>query len=89
VEQRRVGRIVSHGSSEAFMRIAVGLGSEEALDLAHRFGQRHPSDRMRLSAWSALAGVETDSTARDAIWRDAEMSGSRLVRAEARLRRGN
>jgi hypothetical protein len=43
---------------------------------------------MRLSAWSALAGTETNSADRDAIWRDAEMSGSRLVGAEARLRRG-
>ena len=69
------------------MRIAVGLGGGEALDLARRFGQRHPSDRMRLSAWSALAGIAMDSAGQDAIWREAETSGSRLVSAEARLRR--
>jgi hypothetical protein len=87
VEDRRVGRILSHGSSEAFMRIAVGLGGAEALDIAHRFGRRHPSDRMRLVSWNALAGAATDSANCDAIWREAEMAGSRFVTAEARLRR--
>ncbi len=87
VENGAVGRILTHGSSEAFIRIAVGLGGEEALDLAERFGRNHPSDRMRLAAWSALASAECDEDARDRVWRDAEMSGSRLVAAEAKLRR--
>ena len=87
VENRRIGRILSNGSSEAFLRIAVGLGSEEASDLATRFGRNHPSDRMRLAAWGALASVAGGRTARDEVWRAAEMSGSRLVVAEARQRR--
>jgi len=37
--------------------------------------------------WGALASVETDPTARDAIWRVAELAGSRLVAAEAKQRR--
>lgn len=76
--------ILSRGASEAFVRIAVGLGGEEACDLAERFGQSHPSDRMRLTAWDALASVAED---RDTVWRRAELCGSRLVAAEARLRR--
>ncbi len=87
VEQGRVGKIVSNGSSEAFMRVAVGLGTDEALDLAERFGLRHPSDRMRLAAWSALASQAGDEAGRDALWQRAERSGSRLVAAEARTRR--
>lgn len=83
----RVGRILSHGASEAFMRIAVGLGCEEAKDLALRFGRSHPSDRMRLHCWAALASVAGDAAARDAVWREAEGAGSRLVTAEAKLRR--
>lgn len=86
-EAGSIGRILSHGSSEAFMRIAVGLGGEEARDLATRFGQRHPSDRMRLACWTALAAACPDEAQRDAVWTDAEASGSRLVAAEARLRR--
>lgn len=79
----RVAGILNNGASEAFMRIAVGLGGEEALDLAHRFGRHHPSDRMRLAAWSALASAASDA---DAVWREAEQAGSRLVAGEARLR---
>ena len=87
LEHRRVARILSHGSSEAFVRIAVGLGSAEAVDLAHRFGSTHPSDRMRLACWDALAAVETEPERRDAVWREAEVAGSRLVAGEARRRR--
>lgn len=82
-----VSRILSHGASEAFIRVAVGLGDEEAIDLAFRFGRTHPSDRMRLHAWGALASIAPGPEERDAVWRQAEVSGSRLVAAEARRRR--
>ena len=84
LEDKRVAAILNNGASEAFVRIAVGLGSEEAKDQALRFGKSHPTDRMRLAAWSALASVVPDA---DAVWREAEGAGSRLVAAEARLRR--
>ena len=87
LENQRIGRIISNGSSEAFLRIAVGMGCGEARDLAANFGRCHPSDRMRLAAWGALASVETDLAARDGVWRAAELAGSRLVAAEARKRR--
>ena len=87
LDQGRIKAIVSGGSSEAFLRIAVGLGSAEALDLAHRFANRHPSDRMRLCAWDALAAGTEDLAARDALWREAEEAGSRLVTMESRSRR--
>jgi hypothetical protein len=76
--------ILNNGASEAFVRIAVALGGEEALDLAQRFGRHHPSDRMRLAAWGALASVAKDP---DVVWREAEQAGSRLVAGEAGLRR--
>jgi hypothetical protein len=84
VESGKVTAIVAQGASEAFLRIAVGLGGEEALDLAERFGRAHPSDRMRLAAWDAMASASVDA---DAVWRRAELCGSRLVAAEAGLRR--
>jgi len=83
----RIARIVSNGSSEAFVRIAVGLGCAEALDLAERFALSHPSDRMRLAAWDALASVAPDAGTRDRLWARAQGSGSRLVAAEAAMRR--
>lgn len=87
VDKGRVSRILSNGSSEVFVRIAVGMGHGEATDLAHRFGRQHPSDRMRLACWTALASAAPDEVARDAVWREAEGAGSRLVAAEARQRR--
>lgn len=87
VERSRVTQILNHGSAEALIRIAVGLGGAEAIDLAHRFGTTHPSDRMRLHAWSALASVAPDLAARDEVWRAAGVCGSRLVAEEAGRRR--
>ena len=88
LERREIGAIVSPGPSEAFLKLAVALGSGEALDLASRFARRHPSDRLRLAAWDALAARESDAAARDALWCEAEAAGSRLVAMEARARRG-
>ncbi|MAC58368.1 MAG: hypothetical protein CMH85_08840 [Novosphingobium sp.] len=84
----RIASIAGHGPSETFLRVAVALGSEEAGELARHFGKRHPSDRMRLTAWRALAGAAPDREGRDAIWREAEAAGSRAVAAVAKLRRG-
>lgn len=85
-ERGEIAGVLSPGASEVFLRIAVGLGNPEALDLAERFARRHPSDRMRLCALEAQAGV-LEPEARDALWRRAEASGSRLVALEARRRR--
>lgn len=87
LERREIAAILAPGSSEAFVKLAVALGSAEALDLAHRFARRHPSDRMRLAAWDALASRAGDAAARDALWREAGQSGSRLVAKEAKARR--
>lgn len=87
LDQRRIGAIVSGGPSEAFMRIAVGLGGAEARDLAERFAYHHPSDRMRLACWDALASVASAPAERDRVWRAAEGAGSRLVAMEAVARR--
>ena len=87
LERGEIGGIVSPGPSEAFLKVAVALGSDEALDLAHRFARQHPSDRLRLAAWDALAGREADASARDALWCEAEGAGSRLVAMEAQARR--
>lgn len=86
VEKDEISGIVSPGGSEIFLRVAVGLGGEEAHDLAHNFAGSHPSDRMRLVALEAQAGVLAEDE-RDQLWRRAESSGSRLVAMEATRRR--
>lgn len=87
LDRGEVGAIVSPGPTDAFLKLAVGLGSTEAIDLAQRFARRHPSDRLRLVAWDALATAAGDVAARDALWREAEGAGSRLVAMEAKARR--
>jgi hypothetical protein len=83
-----IAGVLGTGASEVFMRIAVGLGGEEAMDLAETFARKHPSDRMRLTALEARAGV-LDPEARDELWRRAESAGSRLVALEAKRRRAS
>lgn len=78
-----VSGVVGTPASQVFLRIAVGLGNAEARDLAESFARTHPSDRMRLVALEAQAGV-LGVEGRDALWRRAESSGSRLVAKEAR-----
>lgn len=86
VERNEIAGVLAPGASEVFLRIAVGTGSEEARDLAERFARKHPSDRMRLAALEAHAGV-LGIEERDGLWRRAESSGCRLVSAEARRHR--
>jgi hypothetical protein len=86
-EANIVGGIVNEGASECLLKIATGLGDAEALDLADHFARHHPSDRMRLAAWEARAGCALDPSACDAVWREAEASGSRMVAMEAKARR--
>ncbi len=87
LDKDEVTCVLNHGPSEVFLRVAVGLGGEEAQDLAAIFGRTHPSDRMRMVAWEARAGLADDTAARDALWREAELSGSRMVAMEAKARR--
>jgi hypothetical protein len=86
LERNEIAGVLGTGASEAFMRIAVGLGSQPARDLAETFARRHPSDRMRLTALEAQAGT-LGLAARDELWRRAESAGSRLVALEAFRRR--
>jgi len=86
VGKDEISGVISPGGSEVFLRVAVGLGGEEARDLAHNFAGSHPSDRMRLVALEAQAGV-LDPCERDELWRRAESSGSRLVALEATRKR--
>lgn len=66
--------------------MAVALGDEAERGLAEDFGRRHPSDRMRLAAWDALALGEADAAGRESVWRRAQASGNRLLAGEARRR---
>lgn len=86
VEADTIKSVISPGGAEVFLRVAVGLGGEEAKDLAENFARSHPSDRMRLCALEAQAGV-LDIASQDELWRKAESAGSMLIAQEATNRR--
>lgn len=83
----RISGILNPGSTECFLRLAVGLGSDDALGLADWIGKTHPSERLRLASFEARAACASSDAERDAIWRGAEKSGSRMLAMEAKTRR--
>ncbi len=86
VEKDEISGIISAGGSEIFLRLAVGLENPEALDLADTFARNHVSERMRLVALEAQAGI-LGVAERDDLWRRAETNSSGLIAGEARRRR--
>lgn len=87
LENAEVTRVLSPNASEVFLRTAVASGNANALDLAGDLGKSHPSERLRLASFEARAGQVTSPKMRDEIWREGELSGSRMVAAVAKQRR--
>nr|WP_298896877.1 transposase [uncultured Altererythrobacter sp.] len=87
LESGEITKVLSPNSTEVFMRVAIATGHRDALDLAEQFGRSHPSDRLRLATYEARSLLLADEPARDALWREAELSGSRMLEAIARMKR--
>ena len=79
--------LINPNSAETFLRIAVGLGTQEALDLAEWFGASHPSERIRLACFEARSQLAATPKERDALWAEAERNGSLRVARAARQQR--
>ena len=86
LDSNAVTGVLNPTSTECFLRCAVGLGGEEAADFATWAGNSHPSDRLRLASFEARSGLMSGEE-RDALWREAERSGSLMVAKEAAARR--
>ncbi|BDI60651.1 transposase [Qipengyuania nanhaisediminis] len=87
LERGEVTRVLSPNATEVFLRAAVASGSLEAEEFARWIGRTHPSERLRLASFEARAGTAEAGERRDAVWRDAECSGSRMVARVASARR--
>ncbi|NVE94536.1 transposase [Altererythrobacter lutimaris] len=87
LDSGRVEKVLSPNATEVFLRVAVATGHEDALDLAEQFGRHHPSDRLKLASFEARSLLSQDDAARDGLWREAELSGSRMLEAIAKTRR--
>ena len=86
LERSEVTRVLSPNATEAFLRVAVASGTDGAGDYAEWVGQSHPSERLRLASFEARAALAEPAN-RDAIWREGELCGSRMVAAVAREKR--
>ena len=87
LDRGEIARVLSPNSTEVFLRIAVGAGHADAIDLAAEFGKIHPSDRIRLASYEARTLIAGDASSRDALWREAEISGCRMFAETARRKR--
>ncbi len=87
LEEERIERVLSPNSTEAFLRIAVATGSDKAQDYAEWVGRHHPSERLRQASFEARCVRLTQQHDRDALWREAEGAGSRMLTAIARGKR--
>ncbi len=87
LESGHVSRVLSPNATEVFMRAAIGLGTQEALDYAEWVGKSHPSERLRLASFEARAARLSDCGEQDRHWRSAELAGSSMVAAIASERR--
>lgn len=86
LDSGQISRVLSPNATEAFLRVAVAAGTDEALDYAEWTGRHHPSERLRLASFEARAGHRPQGE-QDALWREGELSGSRMVAAEAKRKR--
>jgi len=86
LERGQVTRVLSPNATEAFLRVAVASATDEARDYAQWVGKGHPSERLRLASFEARAAL-VEAVDRDAIWREGELCGSRMVAAVARGKR--
>ncbi len=89
LKERRISKVLSPNSTEAFLRVAVATGSHEALDFAEWLGETHPSDRLRLASFEARAARCEEPSHQDVLWRRGEASGSVMVAAVAKERRAS
>lgn len=75
--------VLTTAPAEALLTLAVRFGEGEGL--ARHFARTHPSDRMRTTALSALAGV-ADADGRRALWEAAADAPRAYVATFARAR---
>ncbi len=87
LESGEVTRVLSPNATEVFLRTAVASGSAAAADFAADVGASHPSERLRLASFEARAGQVRDAADREDLWRQGELSGSRMVADISKQRR--
>ncbi|WP_205518136.1 transposase [Sphingorhabdus sp. Alg239-R122] len=84
VENGRIAGILSYGCADTLLHLATAAGGDNGLDLAAEFAQHHPSERMQMSAWRALAAQCGDTDCQRTHYEAGLSHDSALVRGECR-----
>ncbi len=84
VERGEVAGILSYSAADMLLHLAAAAPGDNGLDLAAEFARHHPSERMQLSAWNALAGQWSDIQQQRAHYEAGLSHHSALVRGECR-----
>ena len=88
LERGQIAGLLNSNATEILLRTAVASGSEAAQDFAAWIGKTHPRERLRLASFEARA-ARLDEGARDALWREGELCGSRMVAKAAQTKRSS
>lgn len=81
-----IAETLTTAPSEALVALAVHCGGGDGRDLAHAFAAHHPSPRMRVTAFAALASAEPDRATRRAMLERAADDPDRTVAGHIRRR---
>ncbi len=87
IEAGCITSVPTFSQTEAMLKLAASFGGGNGRDLAQHFLERHPVDRVRLSAAEALASAAPSRNEMCALWARLESSASTVLRESARARR--
>jgi hypothetical protein len=79
LETGTIAQCMTLSSAQMLLELAVGTDGGNGIDLAHDFARHHPSEAMRLTAWSAIAD-RAEAAERPAHWEAGARSSSPLIR---------
>lgn len=79
----RIAGLANPVATASLLPLLARLDGVEGRDLLDRFAERHPSDRIRYAAVTALADVADGADARAGVFERALGNGSLLVRTRA------
>jgi len=82
VEKGEIAGILNGTATEALLALSVHFGAGEGRDVATHLAAHHPSDRIRMRAWHALASAEPDAGARMRCYERGATEPNRFVSAE-------
>ena len=86
VEKGTITGLINRMSSAALFPAVAAIGGEEALDLLHTIARNHPLERVRLSAYVALASAKGTPQEAIDVWSRISVDDPVFLREWAKVR---